>query len=167
MQTSWYLCVRYAKPWPYFDIRSCLQSGHANYFICLPDMRPTSSRRIGPDFSHNTEYRHANTDLLFRLIFIHCAMVSPFILPCLPFSLTGKQKGERNHWRSVDVCMAFTYYIMLMAKCTCAWLHHLFKLLPSTLLSCTDSSHQDGFMLKLICMFLRCDMPIQLVLSRE
>ena len=65
-------------------------------------------------------------------------------------------------------CTAFTYYVMLMAKRTCAWLHHPLKLLPlSTLLSCTDSSHQDGFMLRLICMFLGCDMPIQLVLSSE
>ena len=28
-------------------------------------------------------------------------MVSPFILHCFPFSLTGEQKGE-NHWRGVD-----------------------------------------------------------------
>ena len=42
------------------------------------------------------------------------------------------------------------------------------KFIPlSALLSCTDSSHQDGFMLRLICMFLGCDMPIQLVLSSE
>ena len=30
-----------------------------SYFIllaCLPTARPTSSRRIGPNFSHNTEY---------------------------------------------------------------------------------------------------------------
>ena len=47
---------------------------------------------------------------------------------------------------------------------TCAWLHHPLKLLPRALLSCTDSSHQDGFMLRLICMFLGCDM---LVLSSE
>ena len=60
--------------------------------------------------------------------------------------------------------MAFTYYIMLMVKRTCASLHHPLKLLP---LSALDSSHQDGFMLRLICMFLGCDMPIQLVLSSE
>ena len=42
------------------------------------------------------------------------------------------------------------------------------KLLPlSALLSCTNSSHQDGLMLRLVCMFLGCDMPIQLVLSSE
>ena len=52
--------------------------------------------RISSIFSHNTEYRLANTDLLFRLRFIHCALVSPFILPCLPFSLTGERKSEKS-----------------------------------------------------------------------
>ena len=65
-------------------------------------------------------------------------------------------------------CTAFTYYVTLMAKRTCACLHHPLKLLPlSALLSCTDSSQQDGLMLRLVCMFLGCDMPIQLVLSSE
>ena len=36
-----------------------------------------------------------------------------------------------------------------------------------SMMSCTDSSHQDGLMLRLICIFLGCDMPIQLVLSSE
>ena len=43
----------------------------------------------------------ANTDLLFRLRFIHCAMESPFIIYCFPFSLTGEQ-NVRNRWRGVD-----------------------------------------------------------------
>ena len=30
-----------------------------------------------------------------------------------------------------------------------------------------DSCHKDGLMLRLVCMFLGCDMPIQLVLSSE
>ena len=47
-----------------------------------------------------------------------------------------------------------------MAKCTCAWLHHLLKLLTSALLLCSDSSQQDGFMLRFICVFLSCDLPI-------
>ena len=74
-------------------------------------------------------------------------------------------------YRSKEVsmnCTAFTYYVTLMAKHTCAGLHHPLKLLPlSALLSCVDSSHQDGLMLRLVCMFLGCDMPIQLVLSSE
>ena len=69
------------------------------YFVwrppSLPAVRPTSNRRIGPVFSPNTEYRCANTVLLFRLRFIHCAMVSPFIFHCFPFSLTGERKGEK------------------------------------------------------------------------
>ena len=68
---------------------------------CLPAIRPTSSGRIGPVNSYNTEYRCTNTDLLFQLRFIHCAMVSPFILHCFSFSLTGEQK-VRNHWRGVN-----------------------------------------------------------------
>ena len=64
--------------------------------FCLPAVRPTTGRRIGPVFSHNTEYQHANTDLLFRLRFIHCGLVSPFILHCFPFSLTGGRKGEKS-----------------------------------------------------------------------
>ena len=64
--------------------------------------------------------------------------------------------------------MAFTYYVMLMAKRTCASLHHPLKLLPlSALLTCTDSIHQGGLMLRLICKVLGCDMPIQLMLSSE
>ena len=56
---------------------------------CLPAIRPTSGRRI-VSFSHNTEFKCANTDLLYRLRFIYCAMVSTFILPCFSFSLTGE-----------------------------------------------------------------------------
>ena len=134
----------------------------------LPAVRPTSGGRIGPVFSHNTEYRLANTDLLFRLRFIHCTLVSPFILPCLPFSLTGERKGEKSLWRGVDELYGFYLLRHANAKCTCAWLHHPLKLLPlSALLSCMDSSHQDGLMLRLVCMLLGYDMPIQLVLSSE
>ena len=65
-------------------------------------------------------------------------------------------------------CTAFTYYVTLMAKRTCASLHHPLKLLPlSALLSCTISSHQGGLMLRLICKVLGCDIPMQLVLSSE
>ena len=74
---------------------------------CLPAVRPTSGGRIGPFLSHNTEYRLTNTDLLFRLRFIHCTLVSPFILPCLPFSLTGERKGKKSLWRGVDELHGF------------------------------------------------------------
>ena len=48
-------------------------------------------------------------------------------------------------------CTAFIYYITLMAKCTCASLHHLLKLLPSALLSYVPIQvSQDGFMSRLI-----------------
>ena len=65
---------------------------------------------------------------------------------------------------------AYTYYIMLIAKCRCAWLHHPLKLLPSAFCHVLIQVSQDGFMLRLICVFLGCDLPIQLLLkflSRE
>ena len=71
------------------------------YFICRPASLPAcdkihySDRRIGPVFSHNTEYQCAITDLLFGLRFIHCTMVSPFILHLV-------NEKMRNHWRGVN-----------------------------------------------------------------
>ena len=63
-------------------------------------------------------------------------------------------------------CIAYTYYVMLITKCTCAWLLHPLKLLPSV--CCCHVSIQvsrDCFMLRLICAFLGCDLPIKLVLN--
>ena len=42
-------------------------------------------------------------------------------------------------------CMTYTYYVTLMAQCTCTRLHHLLKLLTSTFLLCTDSSQPEWF----------------------
>ena len=58
-----------------FEIKICGQklcaqkdgfrkSGHI-LSAYLPAVRSTSGRRIGPAISHNTEYRCANTDLLY------------------------------------------------------------------------------------------------------
>ena len=74
---------------------------------CLP--RPTSGCRIGPAFYHNTEYQHVNTDLLFRLRFIHCTMVTPFILPCC-LSLWLVNKKVRNCWR--DISELYSFYLL-------------------------------------------------------
>ena len=109
---------------------------------CLLAIRPTSRGRIGPVFSHNARYRCATTDLLIQLRFIHCTIVSPFILHCFSFSLTVERKGEKLLIRCRWIVMAYTYYVTQMAKCTCTWLHHPFKLLTSTVfLLCTDTSH--------------------------
>ena len=119
---------------------------------CFPAVRPTSSRRIGPVFAHNTDYQQANTDMFFKLRFIHYTMVIPFIL-------LATAEVSIN-------CMAYTYYITLMAKYVCSWLHHPLKLLTGTMfLPCMIQFRQDGFMLKLICMFLDSDLPIQLLLK--
>ena len=42
-------------------------------------------------------------------------------------------------------CTAYTYYIMLMAKCTCTWLHLPLQLLPNVLLLCFDSNKPGWF----------------------
>ena len=58
------------------------------------------------------------------------------------------------------------YYVTIMAKCTCAWLHQLLKLLTSAIFGhVLIQVKQDGFMLRLICIFLGCDLPIQLLLK--
>ena len=102
---------------------------------------PTSGVRIGPISSHNTEYWHANTNLLFWLQFIHCALVSPFILHWFPFSLIGEQKRWEIAKEVSMNCMAYTYYV------TCA-LHHPLKLLTSAMLCLAlIQVNQDGFML--------------------
>ena len=49
----------------------------------------------------------------------------------------------------------------------CDWLHHPSKLLQARCCCVPIQISQDGFMLRPICMFLGCDMPIQLVLSSE
>ena len=76
------------------------------YFVCLaaclPAISPTSCWRIEPAFSHFKEYQHANTNLLFRLRFIHSAMVSPFILPFACLSLWLVKEKVRNYRRGVD-----------------------------------------------------------------
>ena len=41
--------------------------------------------------------------------------------------------------------MAYTYCAMLMAKCTCILIASSVKLLPGTLLLCTDSSKPGWF----------------------
>ena len=75
-------------------------------------------------------------------------------------------ENVRNHWRFVNECMAYTYYVTLMAKCTCTWLHHPLKLLTSTIFFHVPIQvNQDDFMLRLICMFLGCYLPIQLTLK--
>ena len=80
------------------------------------------------------------------LVLIHCAMVSPFILNCFPFTLTGEWKGPKllkRRWWIVQFIRI--YYVMIMAKCMFTWLHHPLKLLPSAFLLCIDSSQPGWF----------------------
>ena len=64
-------------------------------------------------------------------------------------------------------CMWLTKQLSKLYLVVSLMMNFIYIDLLSALLSCTDSSHQDGFMLRLIYMFLGCDMPIQLVLSSE
>ena len=54
------------------------------YFVCLPAglpaVRPGCARCMAPDFSHNKGNHVGFTKLLFRLRFVHCAMVISFII---------------------------------------------------------------------------------------
>ena len=123
------------------------------YFICLPAylspyhmyvltyVRPSSGGRMGPVFSYNTENQHANTDPL-RL------SIAPwwvFHHSLLPFLFDWWMKRWEITEEVLINCTGYIY-VTLMAKCTCAWLHHLLKLLPSSMfLPCTDSSQPGWF----------------------
>ena len=113
-----------------------------------------------------------NTDLLFRLRFIHCAMVSPFILPCLPFSLTGEQKGEKLLKRCQWIVL---FYLLHHANgqthvCLIASSVNIITKRTAVMYQ-FKSARMVSVMLRLICdsssVFLGCDTPIQLVLSCE
>ena len=108
---------------------TCISS--AGLPLSLLTVRPTSGTRIGPAFSHKTEYWCAKTYLLFWSRFIKI----------------------------------YLYYVTIMAKCTCAWLHQLLKLTSAIFGHVLIQVKQDGFMLRLICIFLGCDLPIQLLLK--
>ena len=115
------------------------------YFVCQPAIIPISDGRIEPVFPHYAEYQCATTDL-FWLRFIHCAIVSLFILYCFSFSLNGDQKGEKLLRRCQWIVTAYTYYIMQMTKYMCKWLYHPWKILTSAMfLLCTDSSQPGWF----------------------
>ena len=64
---------------PIFHLPSCLAA-------CLPAVKPTSTRRIGPVFSHNES---ATTELLFRWRFIYYAIV-------FTFTFLSSWKGENS-----------------------------------------------------------------------
>ena len=101
---------------------------------------------------------------MFWLKFIHCTMVSPFVLPCL-LSLWLVNEKVRNHWRGVNEL--YDFYLLNHAN---GQMHVcLIASLPSTLLLCTDSSQSGWFLVEtyIIILFLGCDMPIQLVLLNE
>ena len=76
-------------------------------------IRPTSSVRIGPVFSHNTGYWCATTDLLIRLRFIHCDIVGCFILHCFSFFWLVNKRWEITKEVSIN-CNGL--YLLFHAK---------------------------------------------------
>ena len=59
-------------------------------------------------------------------------------------------------------CTTYTYYITLMAKFSVCLIASSVKIINRRVLIQVS---QYGFMLRLICMFLGCDLPIQLLLK--
>ena len=106
-----------------------------------------------------------NTITLFQLRFIHCTVVSPFILHCLSFSLTVKWIGEKSlkdcQWivtGYITSCKwpnAYMYMIALSVKIIQAqcFYHVLIQV------------SQDDLKLRLMCVFLGCDLLMQLLLK--
>ena len=68
-------------------------------------------------------------------------------------------------------CTAFTYYVTLTGSqthvCLIASSVKIITKCVAAVVYRFKSARIYGFMLRLICMFLGCDMPIQLVLSSE
>ena len=76
--------------------------------------------------------------------------MSPFILPYLPFSFTGEQK-VRNCWRSVDKLYGFYLLHHANGRTHVCLIASSIKIITikRIAVACTDSSHHDGFMLRL------------------
>ena len=124
---------------------------------------------IGPNFSHSIEYWCANTDLLFRLRFIYCVMVSlSFYIAWLSLWLLNKK--VRNHWRGVDklyglyllhhtngqthVCLIAAFVKIITNRVAV-----VYRFKSARMVSCWDlytCSCQLGY-----------ELPIQMVLSSE
>ena len=67
------------------------------YYLGYYRIRPTSGRKVGVVNFPNTEYRCANTNVLFQLWFIHYAMHGESFHPSLlPFLFDNKRKGEKS-----------------------------------------------------------------------
>ena len=95
-------------------------------------------------------------------------MVSPFILPCLPFCLTGEWKGDKSLKRCRWIVR---FYLLRYANgqtCACVLDCNIrYNYYQAHWCRVPIQVNQDGFMLRLTCIFLSGDISIQLVLSSE
>ena len=61
---------------------------------------------------------------------------------------------QTKRWKIAEevpmICMAYTYYIMLMAKYMCTWLHHSLNYYQACFCPVPFQVSQNGFMLRLI-----------------
>ena len=122
---------------------NCFKSSCICTYVYWTLIRPTSGGRIGLVFSYNTEYWCSNIDLLKIYPLCHGDSFHPSLLLFL-FDWWTK-RWEIAKEMSMNY-MACTYYVMLMAKGTCTWLHHPLKLLPSAMfLPCIYSNEPGWF----------------------
>ena len=81
-----------------------INKDYTGYYICSTWLLDI----IISTCSHNVEDRCVKTDLVFQLIFIHCTMLSHFIL-LVSFLYDWWRKGEKL-FKCCRWSMAYTYY---------------------------------------------------------
>ena len=84
---------------------------------CQPAIRPTSAGCTAPEISHNKGNRRGFT---FRLRFVHCTMVIPFILHYSSFFYIPLNK-VRNSQKKVSI----SCYGFCLLRHTKPWLAHM------------------------------------------
>ena len=139
--------------------------------LCIPAVGPTSGGRIGPTFSHNTEYRQAMQHRSVVPIKIYPLSHDESLHPCL---LAFLFDWWMKRWETAEEvsmnCTSFTYYVMLINGQT-----HMCLIAPcikiitehTAVIYRFKSARMVSVKLRLIWVFLGCDMPIQLVLSSD
>ena len=103
--------------------------------------------------------------MLFRLRFIHYAMVSPFILYCFSFLFDWWTKMWEICWRGVDELYGLHHANDQMHMYVIASSIEII-ILSAMFLPYTDSN-QPGWLHNeiYICKFLGCDLPIKLLIK--
>ena len=94
--------------------------------------------------------------------------MSPFILPCLPFSLTGERKSEKSLCRGVDELHAFYLLRHANGQTHVCLIASSVKIITIKCIAVVYGFKSPGwFDVETYMHVFGCDMPIQLVLSSE